>query len=460
MDTFYIYRNLPVYLQNICCSLQGYKIKKLRYNTEFRKYSEFLEMTDTWDQEKIRCYKEEQLARILAYSYEYCPFYRNSFQRMGVKPSDFKSLEDLKLFPILTKEDIRRNWQSMISTEYKKNQLVPYHTSGSTGTALSFYWTRESVQRYWSIVWRNRKRFGLDLKDFHLNLTGKLVCPLEQHKPPYWRYNRPMHQYLLNMQHIRPDTIEGIVRFINKFAFKYFIGYPSIINSLSSFINENGWTIEQPPTYIFTGAEKLYENQRTQIEQAFKGVQLIEHYGFSENAAAASQCKCLHYHEDFEFGHLELGNAQSHEKGIAGDLIATGFANYGMPFIRYRVGDYAIFNQRKCECGLQSQVIEDIEGRNESYVITPEGSKILRFDYLFKDTYSIKEVQVVQKREGEIILRIVRRENYDLRIEKSIKERVREWISPTIKVSFEYVQEIERTRAGKFRAVISELNHH
>ena len=149
-----------------------------------------------------------------------------------------------------------------------------------------------------------------------------------------------------------------------------------------------------------------------------------------------------------------------HEKGIAGDLIATGFANYGMPFIRYRVGDYAIFNQRKCECGLQSQVIEDIEGRNESYVITPEGSKILRFDYLFKDTYSIKEVQVVQKREGEIILRIVRRENYDLRIEKSIKERVREWISPTIKVSFEYVQEIERTRAGKFRAVISELNHH
>ena len=56
-----------------------------------------------------------------------------------------------------------------------------------------------------------------------------------------------------------------------------------------------------------------------------------------------------------------------------------------------------------------------------------------------------------------MVLRIVRRPDYDSRTEQSLLQAIKEQISPTLQVRFEYVDEIPRTRAGKFRAVVSEL---
>lgn len=208
---------------------------------------------------------------------------------------------------------------------------------------------------------------------------------------------------------------------------------------------------------IFTGAEKLYDYQSEQIKKILPGTNIVERYGFSEDAAAATQCRHFKYHEDWEFGHFELKNPIETSNGSTGELLATGFHNYGMPFIRYEVGDTATFSDELCDCGLKSQVISAIEGRNEDYVITPEGTHIMRFDYIFKDTHSIKECQVVQKELGSIILRLVRRPDYNMSVEKDLEKAVHEMISPSLNVKFEYVESIPRTKAGKFKAVVSEL---
>jgi phenylacetate-CoA ligase len=78
--------------------------------------------------------------------------------------------------------------------------------------------------------------------------------------------------------------------------------------------------------------------------------------------------------------------------------------------------------------------------------------------YLFKDTSQIQECQVVQYRLGEIVFRIVKRADYTPLVEKHLIKNVKKWISPTIAVQFEYVAEIERTEAGKFKEVISYLD--
>ena len=202
----------------------------------------------------------------------------------------------------------------------------------------------------------------------------------------------------------------------------------------------------------------MYENQQQTIYKVFPGTKIVEHYGFSENAASASKCKNNVYHEDFELGHLELKNPVNEKKGISGSMLATGFQNFAMPFIRYEIGDIGTFSKEKCSCGINSQVITDIEGRNEDYIITPEGSHIMRMDYIFKGTSSIKECQIVQRELDSIIIRIVKRDNYSMQIENNLKSAIKDMISPTIKVFFEYVNEIPRTKSGKFKAVVSELN--
>lgn len=454
-----IYARLTPSLQNLACSIYGYKLKELRFNKDFYAIHRFLDSTSEWNAEQIRSYKEENIYKIIHHAYNHCPYYKQKYSFVGLSPSDFKSIDDLPLFPELTKEEVRMHWKEMLADNIPAKKLIQYHTSGSTGTALNFFWTQYSVQFYWAVVYRYMARFGITLGDKYLTLTGKTVVPISTDKPPYWRQNKAMNQYFISMQHITHNKINHLANFINQAGFKYFTGYPSIIYQLSLQIEEAGLTISNPPEHIFTGAEKLFEYQRKQIVQIFKGSKIHEHYSFSEEAASASQCIANNYHEDFELGHFELASPTYNEEGTSGELLATGFANYGMPFIRYRNGDTAIFDDHPCQCHLKSQIIKEITGRTEDYILTPEGAKIMRFDYLFKETHDVKECQILQIKPEEIILRIVRRNNYSTQTENFIREQVKHYISSNIQVIFEYVSEIPRTQAGKFKAVVSQLKH-
>ncbi|WP_303011374.1 phenylacetate--CoA ligase family protein [uncultured Bacteroides sp.] len=459
MNSFSIYKKLPISVQNILCSIQGYKLNKLRYGTEYLQIAKDLEKSDQWNAEQILQYKEEQLSYILRYAYEHCKYYRQKFNKAGVLPDDFNHLPDLQKFPVLTKEEVRAHWKEMLSDEFSEKDLVIYHTSGSTGTPLNFYWTKENIRHYWATVWRARGRVKIKKGDLHLNFTGKLVVPLEQQNPPYWRYNRFLNQYMINQQHITDEKITDLVEFINKKQFKFFVGYPSIITSFAMLAEKHGLQIINSPQYIFPSAEKLYEHQRIVIERVFKGVCILEHYGFSEEAAAASKCECGYYHEDFEMGHLELVNEQDIESGKSGIMLATGFKNLAMPFIRYKIGDRATYTEIPCSCGRQSQRILDIEGRTEDYIVTPEGAHIMRLGYLLKSASHIAEAQIVQSVKGEIIIKIVQLPGYTNEDENSIRQVVREQFSPTMKVGFEYVDSIPRTKAGKFKYVVSLLSN-
>jgi len=98
-----------------------------------------------------------------------------------------------------------------------------------------------------------------------------------------------------------------------------------------------------------------------------------------------------------------------------------------------------------------------VEGRTDDYVVTPEGARIARLDYLFKDALNVREAQIVQERLGEIRIRLVRRSAYGTKDELEIRRDIRSWLSPSLEVGFEYVEEIPREPNGKFRAVLSRL---
>ena len=143
---------------------------------------------------------------------------------------------------------------------------------------------------------------------------------------------------------------------------------------------------------------------------------------------------------------------------MQGRLICTGFGTPEFPPIRYDVGDIGLWRaQKQCQCGLESPVLVGVLGRTDDYVLTPEGTRIMRFDYIFKHTPNIPERQVVQDRVGEIRLRIVRRDGYGNADEHVLREEIRRWIGPRLAVQFEYVSEIEREANGKYRAVKSLL---
>lgn len=452
-----LYPYLPVALQNVACSVRGSSQRRLRFGGEFRRLLDWLEETQWWSADEIRRYQAEELQRLLAHAYAQVPFYRRVFDERGLKPTDVQTPADLGKLPILTKEDVHQHLDELLVRTAARRQLVFSHTSGSTGTSLQFYMEPRAVQFRWAVWWRHRQRFGVKFDEPYATFTGLAAVPLEQYKPPYWRENWPMHQTIFTMHHITPGKVPAIVQRLNQGGFAYYAGYPSVLYALAVLIHEQHLEIIKPPRYIFTGAENLYDYQRTLLTSVFK-CPVTDEYGFSEGCGNASRCPADVYHEDFEYGILEC-DVTEHVDAVTrrGRVIATGFAGYAMPFIRYAVGDIAEWKEMACTCGRHSTVLTRIEGRVEDYVVTPEGRRIMRFDYIFKDTHSIREVQVVQRELGSIELRIVRRPEYTTKDEDLVREEVKHRVSSQLKVNFEYVDQIEREPNGKIRAVKSYL---
>lgn len=296
-------------------------------------------------------------------------------------------------------------------------------------------------------------------KSWHVNFRAPLFTPAEQNEPPFWRWVHPMRQVVINMQHIIPSKIHHIVDFLNEHYFEFYTSYPSFIHSLATIAIEKGLSLKNPPRVIFMGCENTFDFQKKSVEE-FTGARITDQYGFAEACGNASECEHDLYHEDFELGVVECTEPRDLPDGrVKGNIVCTGLTCPEFPFIRYEIGDVGIWENKNvlCHCGRQSRLLVKIEGRQDDYVVTPEGGRVMRFDYIFKDAQNVMESQIVQEKLGEIIIYIVRRSNYSEKDEKIIRDEIKKWISGSLKVKFVYVSEIERESNGKFRAVKSLL---
>ena len=53
--------------------------------------------------------------------------------------------------------------------------------------------------------------------------------------------------------------------------------------------------------------------------------------------------------------------------GEAGEIVVTHLATRDFPFIRYRTGDVAVLDERRCPCGRGLPLLKDIQGRDDRF---------------------------------------------------------------------------------------------
>lgn len=456
-----IYKYLPIYLQNTACSLYGWKENKLRFNKDFLSILADYKMSEFYNEARIESNKKSDLNKVLTNAFKFVPYYRDVFEKLNIEPSDITCFDDLKKLPVLSKEDLRLNQDKLLSNQYETSELREVHTSGTTGKALTLFKHPLSITKQWAVWYRHRARFNSKVGDLHVNFTGKQVVPTSQIKPPYWRYNSASNQFLINMQHITDSKIKDIIAFLNTIQPKFYSGYPSIISEVARLGLEHNLALkdECKPEYIFCGAENTLDYQKYAMQE-WAGATITDQYGLTEGSCNMSRCEYGYYHEDFEFCHIECVDPEILPSGRKrGRLVGTSFSNPAMPLIRYDTGDIAIWapDDYQCQCGRKSSVIESVEGRIDDTIKLVDGRRIMRFDYLFKGTDSIKEAQVCQYKEGEVVIEIVMRVGFSTDIEEELKRSFSQWICKDTKVLIKQVDAIEKSSSGKFRAVKSYL---
>jgi phenylacetate-CoA ligase len=103
-------------------------------------------------------------------------------------------------------------------------------------------------------------------------------------------------------------------------------------------------------------------------------------------------------------------------------------------------------------------VVGKIEGRIDDLLLTADGRDVGRLDPVFKDAAGIAEAQIIQESLNNISVRFVPTTGFEDGVKQKIADRIRERMG-NVDVAFEVVDEIPRTKAGKFRAVVCELSY-
>jgi phenylacetate-CoA ligase len=361
----------------------------------------------------------------------------------------------LENWPVLAKEELRRNPAAFLADDCRPSRMFVTHTSGTTGTPLRLYESRAAIRAWYALVEaRWRRWYGLSRQDRWAILGGQLVTPAAQRTPPFWVRNRALNQLYLSAYHLAPELIPHYVKALREFAPVYLLGYSSALHTLAGECLRQGVKDLRFKT-VLTNAEPLYAHQRETIAQAFQ-CPVRETYGMSEKAAGASECEHgrLHWWPDAGVAEIE-----SPDETGAGELLVTGLLNRDMPLIRYRVGDRARLAQKNgsCACGRSLPVMESIEGRSDDVLLTPEGRRIGRLDPVFKGDLGIREAQIVQEELDRVRVTVVAAGRFGGREQEQLRALLSARLGPAMRIEIESAAAIPRGANGKFRAVISRL---
>lgn len=436
---------------------------RFRYGKVFWDTYNFLQESQWWSKAKLEEYQMQQLEKLLNHAYQNVPYYRKVFDERGLKPKDIQNFDDFRKLPYLTKEIIQKNLPDLKAQNYPWFKFQYATTGGSTGIPLGFYVERSiSSAKERSFMLTQWNRVGFKIGDRCVVLRGNVVHSANKNK--FWEYNPVDKNLILSSYHMTDETLPKYIKKIREFKPDFIQAYPSAITILARFMKENNAEPFSTVKAILCASENLYSWQRELLEEVMK-CRVWSFYGHSERVALAGECeKSTYYHIQPEYGIIELiisaGNPVTNENEM-GEIVATGFNNFAMPFIRYRTMDLAVPTNAKCECGRNYPLLKKVEGRLQELIVTEDKRLItltaLIFAQHFEAFSKIKEMQLVQEKKGKIVVKIVETSQYSDNDEKEIFSKMQGAVGSGLELKFDYVDHIPRTKNGKYRFLIQKL---
>ncbi|MFH1147723.1 MAG: hypothetical protein V1736_08450 [Pseudomonadota bacterium] len=456
-----IYNCSPVLFQNLAVSFYGLK-KRQRYGAYFRRYLEFLYQSQWFDKEKLQELQNAKLRGLIDYAYENVSYYRQLFDKERLKPADVRTARELVRIPILERETVRKHWKELLSKTFPHNQMVVHKSSGTSGRPVKVYVSRDCVEREYAYWWLHFSWAGIPFGAKTATCAGHPVVPVDQQKPPFWRYNVAENQIIFSSRHLSTGNLPFYAEAIRKFNSVMMHGYPSSIYLIARYLlREKIKGIR--PRAVFTSSETLMDFQREAISEAF-GCKVFSLYGNAERVVHANECEMGGMHIQPVHGVMEFLNeaGQPVAEGEEGFVVATGFDNRAMPLIRYRVGDMGVPVSGACKCGRSHPLIDRVVGRIENYIITPDGKYQGRLvgglDYIFQDHRNVIEAQLIQEELDLVRIRIARDQGFTNGDAQQIISTLRARLGTSMRFRVEYVPLISDGKS-KFKFVINKLKY-
>ncbi len=313
-----------------------------------------------------------QIRRCLAKS----EFYREKFNKAGIKAAHIKTVDDLVHVPVVTKQELRD--EQVKHPPFGRYTVAPakdwrelHPSTGTTGTPVNTIWSEKDVENITEVTARTMWSFGVRPGDIVQNgfSYGLWVAGMSTHYA---------------------------AKRLNCFVIP--IGASMTGRQIDYMVNPGSTVLLCTPSFALHIAENLRERAvppgqlklrlgcfggeggteaaatRAKIEQGL-GIDAYDYYGLAEIAPTfASECTAkagLHWAEDHYV--IEVINPETMDpcaEGEMGVLVITHLTREATPMIRYWTNDYAKYDSTPCSCGrTHARSIGGILGRADDMVI-------------------------------------------------------------------------------------------
>jgi phenylacetate-CoA ligase len=434
------------------------RLKVLDYYKELQAH-QWNTLKENRNLQKIKIFK------LIQYASQNIPYYKRIIQEYNIQFSEDTIFEDIKKFPLLTKEIIRNNFDQLY--KFRDNTYYRNSSGGSTGEPVIFYQDRDYFT--WGLAtkilfdeWAGRK-----IGEPMVKLWGSMrdILGSSQGFKDYLRQqisgvtilrsskmtDQDKHQYVRRINQIKPCLI---------------LAFANSIDELTRFIQEHHLPVYSPQA-IMTSAGVLYPEVCARIERVFQAP-VFNRYGSREVGDIACNCeKSLGLHIIPDIHYLEIVDDEGKEVklGESGNIIVTLLTNYAMPLIRYKIGDLGILSLENSECGHELPLLEKVVGRINSSFKNKFGDFISAgiFFPLFYFQDNIQQFQIIQEMVDSILINLVLIDKTKLKDMdnnfKEINQKIEKIMGHKTKIKYNIVDEIKPSSSGKYLYAFSKVEN-
>jgi phenylacetate-coenzyme A ligase PaaK-like adenylate-forming protein len=442
---------------HVIAPLSAFKDKEMHFS-----YLKQLRKSQYMNSDELMAYQAKNLNTLMIHAYDNVPFYRKRLNNANINPHKGNVKDYFHKIPFLTKEDIQTHLSELTASNYNPGELIANKTGGSTGKPLHYYHNIERVYSMKAVELRHNEWAGWRIGDKKGVLWGARRDINAEDTLKTKLRKRLIDRFLvLDTSSITDLKMLNFANELIKFKPKGILAYANSIYEFAKFVKENNISGIAPYS-IITSAEVLHEHERELVEEVF-GCKVFNRYGCREVAVIASECEKhngLHIAADSLFVEFIKDDGTAAGPQEEGNIIVTDMFNWGMPFIRYMIEDRGVPANRVCPCGRTLPLMERVTGRVTDFLVTPDGVKVSGASvtiYLIANTPGIKQAQFVQDKTDEIILKLVKADDYSDDTLKFLSSRMPEFFGKHVTVMYEFVEDIPKTPSGKYRFSICNL---
>ena len=318
--------------------------------------------------------KREQLARLqetVAYAYAKVPHYRAKIDAAGIKPSDIRTLEDVRLLPFTTKADFHDSYPFGLFAVPPKELTRIHSSSGTTGKPTVVGYTKNDLNTWVDLVARMVSQAGVSEEDiaqisfgygmftggfglhYGLERAGATVVPVSS------------------------GNTDRQLLYLADFQATALISTPSYAAHLAEEASTRGLKLGSDIVlkWGLFGAEPWTEGMRTRVQESF-GLSATDNYGMSELGGPGFSGECeiakdgMHIAEDkYIWEIIDPITGAPVPEGEIGELVVTPLWKEALPVIRYRTRDLTSVTTKVCQCGRTSARMSRVKGRTDDMLI-------------------------------------------------------------------------------------------